>query len=71
MVPLGALARLEGETLVLDACLCSVDGSEVLRESARGSAAQASGLGEEVAQKLLKAGGGRILRQAGRAVQSA
>ncbi|GAA1413549.1 porphobilinogen deaminase 1 [Glutamicibacter uratoxydans] len=47
--PIGALARVEGEQLVLDAVACNPDGSEVMRRSA------AAPLGDVVAAKELGA----------------
>jgi hydroxymethylbilane synthase len=81
-VPLGAWARLEGGEaendlsaklggeIHIDACLLSPDGSEFLRDSQRGSAADPSRLGQRLGQALKEAGGERILRLAGRPVGS-
>lgn len=71
-VPLGAWARLEGGELTgqlcLEACLLSPDGGEFLRESKRGSAADAARIGQELGRALKEAGGARILQLAGRSV---
>ncbi len=73
-VPLGAWARLEGSTagnqLVLDACVCSTDGREVIRDSLRGPADQPRALGRDLAHRLLDAGADRLLRLAGRTLGS-
>jgi len=65
-VPLGAWARIAGDALVLDACVCAPDGSEVLRERGEGPAMQPEALGRAVAQRLRAAGADRLLRLAGR-----
>jgi hydroxymethylbilane synthase len=70
-VPLGCWARLEARLLVLDACVASPDGSEVLRRrlvSDSGSVADAEALGERAAREMLDAGADRILRELGRSV---
>ena len=69
-LPLGAWARLEGGAsegkIRIDACLLSLDGSEFLRDSRRGSAAEAALLGQQLGRALKAAGGARILQLAGR-----
>lgn len=66
-VPLGAWGRLEGRSLiVLDACVCSADGKELIRDSLRGPAEKPQALGRELAHRLLDAGADRILRLVGR-----
>jgi hydroxymethylbilane synthase len=65
-VPLGAWGRVEDGRLVLDACVCAVDGSEVVRDRASGPAAQPEELGRALGEKLLAAGADRLLRLAGR-----
>jgi hydroxymethylbilane synthase len=69
-VPLGAWCRSdsgkEGNQLLLDACVCSADGKEMLRDSLRGPAAAPQILGRELAHRLLDAGADRILRLVGR-----
>ena len=67
-VPLGAWARIEDGSLVIDACVCSPDGMDCIRQQARGSPADSEGLGRELARKLLDSGAGRILRMVGRTV---
>ncbi|GHD03705.1 hydroxymethylbilane synthase [Zhihengliuella salsuginis] len=57
--PIGALARIEGETLVLDAVVCAPDGSDVIRRSARTRELTVDGaraLGVELAELLLREG---------------
>jgi len=66
-VPLGAWAQLEArDELRIEACLLSPDGSECLRDSRRGSAADAARAGQALGRSLKDAGGTRILQLAGR-----
>ena len=65
-VPLGAWGRVEGGRLVLDACVCAVDGSEVVRDRASGPADQPEALGRALGERLRAAGADRLLRLAGR-----
>lgn len=64
-VPLGALARVDGENLHLYAAVCALDGSEMLSATAVGGAAleNATALGERIAEELLAKGAGRIIAQ--------
>lgn len=67
-VPLGAWARSEDSELVLDACIVSVDGAEYIRKRSTGKAEEAESLGRGLAREMIAAGGGKILRMAGRNV---
>jgi hydroxymethylbilane synthase len=70
-LPLGAWARFEGHTMILDACVLSADGAESIRrrgEKKCASASDAESLGRAVAVELLAAGAERLLRLAGRSV---
>jgi hydroxymethylbilane synthase len=60
-VPIGALGRVEGETLVLEGIVLSFDGSRYVRESIGGSKNEASGLGVALAEKMLSRGAQEIL----------
>jgi len=60
-VPLGAWAHLEDGTLVLDACIAALDGSEHYRDQRRCAPEQGAAAGRELAQDLLRAGGDTIL----------
>ncbi|HYL00471.1 MAG TPA: hydroxymethylbilane synthase [Steroidobacteraceae bacterium] len=70
-VPLGALAELRGDTLILQAAVCALDGSRELR--ARGTAtatraaaltaAEAEALGERIADELLAAGAAALIAE--------
>ena len=67
-VPVGAWARMDEGKLVLDACVCSPEGVDYIRERGTSSPKDQESLGREMAQKLLQAGAGRILRLIGRTV---
>ena len=60
-VPIGALARADGERLSLDALISDLDGRRLLRDSAAGSAAEPEALGHAVADALLAQGAEAIL----------
>lgn len=62
-VPLGAVALQEGRDLDLQAVVISPDGARAARHRARGPAADAAGLGQRVAEALLREGAGRILEE--------
>jgi hydroxymethylbilane synthase len=60
-VPLGAWARTERGEFILEACVCSVDGSQYVRQRATAPPEQAAALGEHVARLLLESGAQSIL----------
>lgn len=62
-IPIGALGRIQGDSLVLDGLVASLDGKEVLRSQIRGKKEEACYLGEQLAQKLLDMGAVKILAQ--------
>ncbi len=65
-VPLGAWARTERGEFVLEACVCSVDGVQYVRQRAAATPDQAAALGEHVARLLLDAGAQSILEEVSR-----
>jgi hydroxymethylbilane synthase len=65
-VPLGAWARMEGNELVLDACVCSIDGLQYVKQRATAPPEQARGLGERMAHLLIEAGAQNILEDVSR-----
>jgi len=65
-VPLGAWARIERGELVLEACVCSVDGVQYVKQRATAPPDQAAQLGEHMARLLIEAGAGNILEEVGR-----
>jgi hydroxymethylbilane synthase len=61
-VPLGAWARVDEEgSVVLEACIADLDGSEHHRGRRRGAPEEAEAMGRSLAQDLLAAGGDDIL----------
>jgi hydroxymethylbilane synthase len=65
-VPMGAWARIERGELLLDACVCSVDGSQYVKQRATASPDQAAQLGEHMARVLIEAGAQSILEEVSR-----
>jgi hydroxymethylbilane synthase len=61
-VPLGALARLNGGGLEMDAIVCSRDGTRVVRRHSRGSVGQPEAVGRRLADQLVSGGAEEILR---------
>jgi hydroxymethylbilane synthase len=66
-VPLGAWARIERGELVMDACVCSVDGAQIVRQTSSAPPDQAALLGEHMARLLIEAGAQSILEEVSRA----
>jgi hydroxymethylbilane synthase len=62
--PVAAHACLDGDELVLDAFVGLPDGSTWIRDTLTGDASDPSGLGAEVAARLLAAGAGDVLEEA-------
>jgi len=65
-VPLGAWGRLREGELHLEAAVFSAAGSETVRLDEAGAPAEAEAIGVRLAQALIDAGAGKILRLAGR-----
>jgi hydroxymethylbilane synthase len=65
-VPMGAFARVEHGALVMDACVCSVDGAHCVKQHAEAPPEQAAQLGEHMARLLVEAGAQSILEEVGR-----
>lgn len=65
-VPLGAWARIEREELVMEACVCSVDGTQYVRQRATATPEQAAELGGHMANLLTEAGAQSILEEVSR-----
>jgi len=66
-VPIGAWARMERSELVMEAVVCSVDGTQCVRERATASPDQAAQLGEHLARVLAEGGARTILEEVQRA----
>ncbi|HGO5823912.1 TPA: hydroxymethylbilane synthase [Mannheimia haemolytica] len=60
-VPIGGYATLEGDELMLNALVGALDGSQIIRASAKGDKQEAEQLGILVAEKLLSQGADKIL----------
>jgi hydroxymethylbilane synthase len=60
-VPMGAWARVERGELVMDACVCSVDGVQCVKQRAAAPPEQAAQLGDHMARLLIEAGAQSIL----------
>jgi hydroxymethylbilane synthase len=65
-VPMGAWARIERSELLLDACVCSVDGAQYVKQHATAAQDQAAQLGEHMARLLIEAGAQSILEEVSR-----
>jgi hydroxymethylbilane synthase len=65
-VPIGAWARIERGELILEACVCSVDGVQYVKQRAAAPPEQAVQLGEHMARLLMEAGAQSILEEVGR-----
>jgi hydroxymethylbilane synthase len=65
-VPMGAWARVERGELRMDACVCSVDGAQYVKQRATAPPDQAAQLGEHMARLLIEAGAQSILEEVGR-----
>ena len=59
--PVGARARLEGDSLTLDAYAGLPDGSTWVRDTLEGAASEPADLGREVAERMLAAGARDVL----------
>jgi hydroxymethylbilane synthase len=65
-VPVGAWARIERGELVLEACVCSVEGVQYVKQRATAPPEQAAQLGEHMARLLIAAGAQAILEEVSR-----
>ena len=66
-MPIGAVADITGGDLALRGVVVSPDGARIVRAAAAGSAADAEGVGRQVADELLRGGAGDILAEVQRA----
>ena len=65
-VPLGAWARIERGELVMEACVCSVDGVQYVKQRATSAPEQAAELGGQMANLLMESGAQSILEEVSR-----
>jgi len=68
-IPIGALATLHGDDLVLDGFVASIDGRAYIRGTVHGPAADPKAVGCALADQLLDRGAGDVLRQVREAVE--
>lgn len=61
-VPIAGYATIEGARLSIDALVAGLDGKDIVRERAEGTAEEAESLGVRVGERVLARGGERILR---------
>ena len=62
-VPIGALARIEGDQINLEGVVGNLDGSKNLRERISGNVSDANALGTRLAEQMLEKGAGEILEE--------
>jgi len=62
-VPIGAYARLEGDQMVIDAMVGTVDGSQILRTTKSGDASDPVALGMQAVEELREMGAVEILAE--------
>jgi len=63
-MPLGAFARIDGQSMAMVGLVASLDGRTVIRAKAGGNRGGPATVGEKLAAKLLEQGAGRILAAA-------
>lgn len=69
--PLGALATVDGDRLLVEGCVASPDGRQVVREVLDGATSQPENLGQRLGAMLLSKGAEGILARARRAAGDA
>lgn len=60
-LPVGAMAAIDGDDMMLEAVIAMPDGTQVIRGSCRGDARSARALGRALAEELLARGGADVL----------
>ena len=61
--PVGALARVKGDILKIEGCVCSLDGKQIIRGRAEGFPDDPVRTGERLAQELLDQGAEALLKE--------
>ncbi len=61
-VPIGAFAQVQGDNLLIDGLVGSLEGNTILRQQAEGRASEAVALGAALAETLLDMGAGELLQ---------
>ncbi len=62
-VPIACHGTLEGKNLILTGLVADLDGSKCIRKSLQGPQEEADGMGKQLAEMILKAGGRDILKK--------
>lgn len=62
-IPVGALAVVDGDEIVLEAMVADLDGRNMIRLSLTGPAGDPGGLGESLAERMMAQGAGEILKK--------
>lgn len=62
-VPIGAIAKVEGEVLSLEGMIASLDGTVLIRDRIQGRVSSAENLGKLLGEKLFNSGGKKILEE--------
>ena len=65
-MPLGAFARVDGQSIDMVGLVASLDGRTLIRATARGNRGGAAAVGEKLAGRLLDKGAATVLEQAQR-----
>ncbi|MFO7986896.1 MAG: hydroxymethylbilane synthase [Desulfatiglandaceae bacterium] len=60
-VPIGGLARIQGERLVFEGMVAELDGSTIYRDTLSGEKDQAEEIGNALAQRLIRHGADKVL----------
>jgi len=69
-VPIGAMARVEGDRIYLEGVVGSLDGDKNLRDGITGDIADADALGTRLAEQMLEKGAAEILEEGRRTVEN-
>jgi hydroxymethylbilane synthase len=62
-VPIAAYSRLEREDIILQGLVAELDGSRVIKDEVRGKKNRPEDIGTALADRILAAGGDKILAQ--------
>jgi len=61
-IPVGVYGKIEGKKITVEAVIASLDGKKIYREKIAGEIKKSAELGKNLALKLLKSGGDKILK---------
>jgi len=65
-VPVGAIAKVQGDSFDLEAFIGTPDGTQIVRSRASGRCAEARSVGHALGERLLASGGREILKRLAR-----